>query len=112
VASDPRRLGLLALLLLAGCQLSTEGGAVPGGGGATIPTATPAGQPQGEPVAATIGEAGGALSVAGGALRLVVPAGGVAGPTTFTARPSASNSTSVSNRSTKCARSAPPDANR
>ena len=59
---------LLTLLMLAGCG---------GGGGSPTGPSTPAPDPSPSPDA-TIGSAGGTLSVANGAARLVVPAGAVA----------------------------------
>lgn len=67
---------LLTLLMLAGCG---------GGGGSPTSPSTPAPAPSPSPDA-TIGSAGGTLSVANGAARLVVPAGALAANVGLTLR--------------------------
>ena len=67
---------LLTLMMLAGCG---------GGGGSPTGPSTPAPAPSPSPDA-TIGSAGGTLSVANGAARLVVPAGALAANVGLTLR--------------------------
>ena len=83
------RAEFLLLLLLAGCQLGTEGGSTSGAvtGGSVIPVATTVGVPQGEVVASTIGATGGSLGAASAKVRITVPPGSVSADTVFTVTP-------------------------
>ncbi len=56
-------------------------------GGGAVPLTTTAGTPNGVPVSATIGPAGGTLSSADGRLQITFPAGAVAANTQFTITP-------------------------
>lgn len=73
-----RSLVLLACTALAACGDGTRPSRI-------VPTAV--GMPTGEPVTATIGSEGGSLVSADGALRVAVPPGAVAEPTTFSIQP-------------------------